>query len=59
MTDGSDTTGLGVIVGILVAVVVIVLAIGVGPRFLRTSASSPVSVTIEAPKVPTPVAPKG
>jgi hypothetical protein len=59
MADDSDNTGLGLIVGILAAVLVVILALGVGPRFFRGQPSD-VNVTIEAPKVPAvPAAPKG
>ena len=58
MADGSeDSAGLGLIVGILAVIVVIVLAIGVGPRILR-GGSAPVKVTIEQPAKIAP-APKG
>jgi len=57
MADDSDSAGLGLIVGILAAVVVlIVLGFGFGPRLF--SGTAPTQATIEAPKVPTP-APKG
>lgn len=59
MADGSeDSAGLGVIVGILAVIVVIVLAIGVGPRILRGGGPGPVNVTIEQPTKVVP-APKG
>ena len=56
MADDTDNTGLGLIVGILAAVVVIVLALGVGPRFFG---NAPTQVTIDAPSTPPPApAPK-
>jgi hypothetical protein len=58
MADGSgDNAGLGLIVGILAVIVVIVLAIGVGPRIFR-GGGGPVNVTVEQPAKIVPV-PKG
>jgi hypothetical protein len=58
MADGSgDNAGLGLIVGMLAVIVVIVLAIGVGPRFFR-GGGGPINVTIEQPTKIVP-APKG
>lgn len=54
MADDTDKTGLGLIVGILIAVVFIVLALGVGPRYFG---GSPTQVTIEAPSPPVQPAP--
>ena len=56
MADDTDNTGLSLIVGILAAVVVVILALGFGPRFFNGPA--PTNITIETPKVPVP-APKG
>ena len=58
MADGSeDSAGLGVLVGILAVIVVIVFAIGVGPRIFGHGAA-PINVTIEQPVKIVP-APKG
>jgi hypothetical protein len=59
MADGSeDSAGLGVIVGILAVIVVLVLAIGVGPRIFGHGGSAPINVTVEQPAKIVP-APKG
>ena len=55
MAEDSGNAGLGLIVGIIAVVVIVILALGVGPRIFTTSA--PTQVTIEAPKAPVP-APK-
>ena len=52
MADDTDSTGLGLIVGILAVVVVLLLAgVFVGPRIFG-SAPDQVDVTIEAPAPP-------
>jgi len=56
MADDTDNTGLSLIVGILAVIVVLILALGFGPRFF--SGPAPTNITIEVPKAPTP-APKG
>lgn len=55
MADDVESSGLGLIVGILIAAVVIFLAVSYGPGMFRGSSSPDVNVTINPPA---PAAPK-
>jgi hypothetical protein len=48
MDNDTDNAGLGLIVGILAVAVVLILALGIGPRVFRADQPD-VNVTIEAP----------
>jgi hypothetical protein len=52
MADDTDSTGLGLIVGILAVVAVLIIAGVFGPRFFRGSAAPDLNVRIEAPAAP-------
>jgi hypothetical protein len=53
MPDDADNSGLGLIVGVLLAAVVVFLAIGFGPSlFQGTSRAPDVNVTVTAPPPP-------
>jgi hypothetical protein len=54
MADDTDSTGLGLIVGILAVVAVMLVAGIFGPRFFRSSPPADVDVRIEAPAQPAP-----
>jgi hypothetical protein len=57
MADDTDSAGLGLIVGIIAVVVVLILALTVGPIILKPTPGT-TNVTIEAPREPAPV-PRG
>jgi hypothetical protein len=53
MSDDVDNSGLGLIVGILLAAVVVFLAIGFGPSLIRgSSGTADVNITVSAPPAP-------
>ena len=55
MSDDVDNSGLGLIVGVLLAAVVVFLAIGFGPSLIGGSSRAPdVNVTVTAPPAPAP-----
>jgi hypothetical protein len=53
MADDTDSAGLGLIVGIIAVVVVLILALTVGPIIFKPTSGT--NVTIEAPQEPAQV----
>jgi len=53
MSDDVDNSGLGLIVGILLAAVVVFLAIGFGPSLMKGGpGTADVNITVSAPPPP-------
>jgi hypothetical protein len=53
MSDEVDNSGLGLIVGVLLAAVVVFLAIGFGPSLFNGTSKAPdLNITVNAPPSP-------
>jgi multisubunit Na+/H+ antiporter MnhB subunit len=54
MADDTDSTGLGLIAGLVLAAAVVFLAIAFGPRLFNAGPTPKVDINITAPSAPSP-----